>query len=78
MIWIGLAVGAALGLGIALTRRRRKGWDAITHRIGERSGDLADATSKIADRIRTIYDESRKVVEEAGEIWAHGRKLVGH
>ena len=29
------------------------------------------------DRVKIIYEESRKVVEEAGELWEHGRKLVG-
>jgi hypothetical protein len=30
------------------------------------------------DRVKTIYEESRKVVEEAGDLWAHGRKMVGY
>jgi hypothetical protein len=80
-IWIGIAVGAAVGLGIALSRRghgRRSRWDDVTRRIGESSSDFAEATRDIADRIKTIYDESRRVVEEAGAIWSHGRKLVGH
>ena len=79
MIWLGVAAGAALGLGIALSRRRPTRWDSAREfgqRISERSGDLADATQDILQRVRTIYEEGRKVLEDAGELWSHGRKLV--
>lgn len=78
-LWIGVAVGAAIGIGIALSRRKRSPWDqarAVTNRLADHSGDFADATSNIMQRVKTIYDEGCKVVEEAGELWAHGRKLV--
>ena len=78
-LWLGIAVGAAIGIGIALSRRKRSPWDQarkITNRISDHSGDLADATSNLVQRVKTIYDEGCKVVEEAGELWAHGRKLV--
>jgi hypothetical protein len=78
-IWIGIVVGAAVGLGIALARRnRRSRWDDVTKRFGERSADFADTTREIADRIKTIYEEGRKVVEEAGELWGHGKRIVGY
>jgi ABC-type Zn2+ transport system substrate-binding protein/surface adhesin len=78
-IWIGIAVGAAVGIGIALSRRKRSPWDSarrITNKVADHSGDLADATSNIVERVKKIYDEGCKVVEDAGELWAHGRKLV--
>jgi len=79
-IWIGLAVGAAIGVGIALSRPRKKDrWAAareLTSRVADKSGELADAGRNIVDRIKTIYDESRKVVEEASELWSHSRRLV--
>ena len=80
-IWIGVAIGAAVGVGIALSRRKKDPWDSareVGKRVANRSGDISDATRDIVEHIRTIYDESRKVVEEAGELWSHGRKLVGY
>src|SRR5690349_3742205 len=58
-IWIGIAVGAAVGIGIALSRRKKSHWDSareVTRRISDRSGDLADATRDIVDRVKTIYE----------------------
>jgi hypothetical protein len=78
-LWLGIAVGAAIGIGIAMSRRKRSPWDSarrVTDRLTAHSGDLADATSNIMQRVKTIYDEGCKVVEEAGELWSHGRKLV--
>jgi ABC-type Zn2+ transport system substrate-binding protein/surface adhesin len=78
-LWLGIAVGAAIGIGIAMSRRKRSPWDSarkITDRLTSHSGDFADATSNIMQRVKTIYDEGCKVVEEAGELWSHGRKLV--
>jgi hypothetical protein len=79
-LWIGIGVGAAVGLGIALSRRKKDPWKQardVTKRISARSGDLADTTRDIVDRVKAIYEESRKVVEDAGELWSHGRRLVG-
>ena len=79
-IWIGVAIGAAVGIGIALSRRKRTRWDSareLTHRVARRTGDLSDAARDLVGRVKTIYEESRKVVEDAGELWEHGRKLVG-
>jgi hypothetical protein len=80
-IWLGIAIGAAVGIGIALSRRSRpqSRWDSareIGRRMADRSEDLTGAARDIMDRVRTIYEEGCKVVEDAGELWAHGRKLV--
>jgi hypothetical protein len=80
-IWLGIAVGAAVGISIAISRRKRTRWDAakdIGHRLSEHSADLAEVTKGIVERVRNIYEESRKVVDDAGALWAHGRKLVRH
>ena len=80
-IWLGIAVGAAVGIGIALSRKKRGRWETakeISHRISDRSGDLAEATRGLVERVRNIYEETRKVVDDAGSIWDQGRKLVRH
>jgi hypothetical protein len=79
MIWIGIAAGTALGVGIALSRRRKTGWDAardVTRRMADHSGDLADATKDIMDRMKKIYEEGRQVVEDAAHLWEQGRRMV--
>jgi hypothetical protein len=78
-IWLGIAVGAAVGIGIALSRHKKSRWEVartITNRVAERSGDFADVTRELFGRVRNIYEESCKVVEDANHLWAHGRKLV--
>ena len=80
-IWIGIAVGAAVGIGIALSRRKRSRWDAardLGHRVVAKSSDLGEVTRDVVDRVKNIYEESRRIVEDAGELWEHGRKLVGY
>ena len=81
-IWFGVAIGAAVGLGLALSRRQPKGpWASarqVTKRMVDRSGDFSEVARDIADRVKTIYEESRKVVDEATELWSHGRRLVGY
>src|SRR5262249_19632397 len=74
-MWIGVAIGAAVGIGIALSRRKRTRWETARELMTDRSGDLAHTTRAIADRVKNIYAETRKVVEEASELWAHGRRL---
>jgi len=82
-IMFGIAIGAAVAVGIALSRMNRKKtpWDSareITKRVSDRTGDLAGVTKDLVGHVRNIYDEGCKVVEEAGELWSHGRKLVGY
>ncbi len=80
-IWIGVAIGTAVGLGIALSRRKKDPWEsarAVSKRVASRSEDISDAARDIVDHIKTIYEEGCKVVEEAGELWSHGRKMVGY
>lgn len=81
-LWLGIAAGAAIGLGVALSRRQRKSrWDVarqVGQRLSDRSGDLSEVASNIVGRIKVIYEEGRKVAEDAGELWAQGRKLAGY
>jgi hypothetical protein len=80
-IWVGIVLGAALGIGIALSRRKRTRWDSarrFTRRVAAGSDDLAGVTRDMVDRVQTICAESRKVVEEAGQLWSRGRKLAGY
>lgn len=79
-ILIGVAIGAAVGVGIALSRRKRTRWDSarqLTKKVAAHSEDLADVTRDIIDRVKTIYSEGRKVMEEAEELWSRGRRLAG-
>jgi hypothetical protein len=50
----------------------------VTRRMAARSGEFADATRDIVERVKSIYEEGLKVVEDAGQLWTHGRKLVGY
>jgi hypothetical protein len=80
-VWIGIAVGAAVGIGIALSRRKRSRWDSareLSQRVAAKSEDLGEVGRDLLDRVKTIYEESRRLVEDAGELWTHGRKLVGY
>jgi hypothetical protein len=80
-IWLGIAAGTAIGLGIALSRRQKKTrWDSarrLGERLSDRSGELSEAAANIASRVKVIYDEGRKVAEDACELWAQGRKVAG-
>jgi hypothetical protein len=78
-IWLGIAAGTAIGVGIALSRRQKKSrWEQVGQRLTDTSGELADAVGDILSHVKVIYDEGRKVAEDAGALWAHGRKLAGH
>ncbi len=80
-LWLGIAAGAAIGVAIALSRRKRSRWDTardVGQRLSDRSGELSDVASNIIGRIKVIYEEGRKVAEDAGELWAQGRKLAGY
>jgi hypothetical protein len=77
---MGIAAGAAIGIGIMLTRRRRhSGWDRARHiarSVEADRSELADVGRDLLDRMRVIYEESRKVVEEAQDLWSRGRNIV--
>jgi uncharacterized coiled-coil DUF342 family protein len=79
-LWIGIAVGAGLGIAYAVNARgnKRSRWDAreMSKRLADQREDLIERGKEMMDRIRVIYDEGRKVVEDAGELWSHGRKLI--
>ncbi len=80
-IWLGIAVGAAVGIGIMLSRRKKTRWESareITRRVADQSSELGDVTRNLVDRVRNIYEETLKVVDDAGQLWSRGRKLAGY
>jgi hypothetical protein len=82
-IWLGLAMGTAIGLGIAYSRRpkRKTGWDTARQaakQIGDRSSEFAEAARDIVERVKTIYEEGARIAQDAGELWTRGRKLAGY
>ena len=80
VIWLGVAIGAAVGVGIAISRgRRRDPWASakdVTRRVADHSGELAERGKELIDRAQTIYQEGRKIVEEAADLWSESRRLV--
>jgi hypothetical protein len=80
-IWFGIAVGAAVAIGIMLSRRKKSRWESardMTRRVASRSGELGDVSREMVDRVGNIYQEGRKVVEDAIELWTRGRQLAGY
>ncbi|MGA7238743.1 MAG: hypothetical protein WBY44_23885 [Bryobacteraceae bacterium] len=80
-IWFGVALGAAIGLGIAISRRPKKTrWEVARRKaqnvISGRSSEFADAARDIMQRVKTIYEEGNRIAQDAGELWTRGRKLV--
>jgi hypothetical protein len=79
-VWMGIAAGVAIGVGVMLSRRRSHSrWDRarnIVKRVDADRGELAEVGRDLLDRIRVIYDESRKVVDEAQSLWARGRSVM--
>lgn len=78
---LGIAAGTAIGIGIALSRRKKSRWDSarqLGKRISSRSDELSDAASDMIGRVKVICDQARKLVDDAGELWANGRKLAGY
>ena len=81
LVWFGIAAGAALGIGIMLSRRKKSRWESardLSRRVAEHSSELGDVTKNLVERVRNIFEESRKVCEDAGDLWARGRKLTGY
>jgi hypothetical protein len=79
-IWVGIAIGTAVGIGFALSRRKRDPWAtarSAANRVAAHTSDFSEVTKDIVERVQSIYEQSRKVVDDATELWAHGRKLVG-
>jgi hypothetical protein len=81
-IWLGIAMGTAIGVGIAISRRPKKtGWDAarrVTKQLSGRSAEIGEAARDIIDRVKTIYDEGNRIAEDAAHLWTRGRKLAGY
>jgi LPXTG-motif cell wall-anchored protein len=80
LMWIGIGAGVAIGLAIALGRRKQDRWSGarnVSKRVADRTNELAIASKDMLDRLKIIFNESQKVVEDASELWEHGRKLVG-
>jgi hypothetical protein len=79
-IWIGIAAGAAIGIGLMLTRRRSENkWERarnIARRVDADKDDFKEVGRDMLDRIRVIYEEGRKVADEAQHLWSRGRNLV--
>jgi hypothetical protein len=78
-MWIGIGVGAAVGLAVLINRRKREPWSsakAISRRVAGRTGDLAAISKDLVERVKVIYNESCKVVDDATDLWARGRKLA--
>ncbi|MGO4879621.1 MAG: hypothetical protein ACLP59_02225 [Bryobacteraceae bacterium] len=77
LVWVGVGIGAAIGVAVVMKRRKQDPWTVATKRIADKTGDLAAASQDIVERLKIIYVQGCKVVEEASELWAQGRKLVG-
>ncbi len=79
-VWLGVAIGAAVGVGFAISRNvRRSRWDSarsLTRKVANHSGDLADRSKDIIERAQNMYKEGRRIVEDATELWSEGRRLV--
>jgi hypothetical protein len=79
-IWLGIAAGAAIGIGLMLSRRRPANrWDRARHiarQVDANQDDFKEVGRDMLDRIRVIYEEGRKVADEAQHLWLRGRKLV--
>lgn len=80
-VWLGVAIGAAVGIGYAVSRTRRKDrWTTRARHLGKRmtdhSSDLATRSRDILDRAQNIYMEGRKIAAEAADLWSEGRRMV--
>lgn len=80
-VWLGIAAGAAIGIGLMLANRRRpeNRWDRardIARKVDADKDEFKEVGRDMLDRIRVIYEEGRKVAEEAQHLWTRGRSLV--
>jgi hypothetical protein len=79
-VWLGIAAGAAIGIGLMLSRRRPANrWDRARHiarNVDAHQDDFKEVGRDMLERIRIIYEEGRKVADEAQHLWVRGRKLV--
>ena len=76
-LWLGVALGVAVGLGIVVARRKSNNGKFST-RAADRISDFADVTRDIVTRTKSIQQEALKVVQDAAQLWMQGRKLLGH
>ena len=77
-LWLGVAVGVAVGLGIVVARRKASSNGKFLTRAADRIPDFADVTRDIVTRTKAIQKEALKVVQDASQLWMHGRKLIGY
>ena len=77
-VWLGVAIGVAVGVGIVVARRKSANNNAFTTRAVDRISDFAEVTRDLVSRTKAIQQEALKVVQDAGQLWMHGRKLLGH
>ena len=77
-LWIAVAVGAAIGVAVAASRRKRPLEVAkrLTREVAHNREEIFDSGREIVERIGNIYEEARKIVDEASELWTHGRRLL--
>lgn len=85
-VWLGVAIGAAVGIGYAVSRtRRRERWGRerwagraklLGKRMQDRSSDLAARSRDIIERAQNMYMEGRKIAHEAADLWSEGRRMV--
>lgn len=78
-VWIALAVGAAIGVAYAASRRDRGGLAVakrMTRQLAANGADIADTGRDMMERLGVIYEEARKVVDDATELWSQSRRLM--
>jgi LPXTG-motif cell wall-anchored protein len=80
-IWLGVAIGAAVGVGFAVSRRRKRDrWAYKARDFGKRfqdhSTELAKRSKDIIERAQNLYMEGRKIAHEAADLWSEGRRMV--
>ncbi len=81
-IVLGVVAGAAIGVGIALSRRTKKTsrFDVrrVTRQFADRSSEFGDIARDIVGHLKEVCDVGKKIADDAGHLWSHGRKMVTH